>query len=121
MNKKKYTGGEMNIDRKKNWKEFSIYMIDKYLDEPVAKYQVKAGKSVDLMAFTNVRICVYSILKYAIRLWNGHGKEKDFEKIAHFAEIAWSMTHKVDGGFVLSTTDLDDVYQLAKESVTEDS
>jgi hypothetical protein len=28
---------------------------------------------------------------YSLRNWNGKGKEHDLEKIAHYAEMAWTM------------------------------
>ena len=81
----------MKIDRKKDWKEFSDYMLNKFLDEIVPKY----GKHEipDLVAFTKAdeKICAWNIMKYALRIWKGKNKPKDFEKIAHYAQMAWTM------------------------------
>ncbi len=46
-----------------------------------------------LMSITkDWRICVWNILRYATRLWNGHAKDHDLEKIAHYAELAWTLS-----------------------------
>jgi hypothetical protein len=37
-------------------------------------------------------ICVWNILRYSLRIWNGKQKTYDIEKIAHYAELAWSMS-----------------------------
>jgi hypothetical protein len=33
-------------------------------------------------------------LRYSLRNWNGKGKEYDLEKIAHYAEMAWTMSER---------------------------
>ncbi len=38
------------------------------------------------------KVCVWNILKYALRLWNGHAKDPDFEKMAHYCEMAWTLS-----------------------------
>jgi hypothetical protein len=45
----------------------------------------------DLMSITRPDVCIWNILRYSLRLWNWKGKEHDLEKIAHYAEIAWTM------------------------------
>ena len=40
----------------------------------------------------NPLICVWHVLKYSLRVWNGAMKEHDIEKIAHYAELAWTMS-----------------------------
>ena len=80
------------IDRIGDWKSFSEYMADLYLREPEAKYGGK-DKAPDLMTYTDRRICIWNILKYVLRQWNGQGKKKDLEKIAHYAQIAWVMEY----------------------------
>jgi hypothetical protein len=46
----------------------------------------------DIMSITrNPLICVWNILRYGLRIWNGKQKEHDIEKIAHYAELAWTM------------------------------
>lgn len=78
------------IDRIGDWKEFSEYMAEQYLQEMVDEYGGREG-APDLMVFANRMICVWNILKYALRLWNGKGKPKDLEKITYCAQIAWTM------------------------------
>lgn len=38
------------------------------------------------------KICVWNILRYALRLWSGQAKDHDLEEIAHYAEMAWSVS-----------------------------
>jgi len=70
-------------------------------DQTLAKYGVEnSGNSVDLMAITgDPKICVWNILRYSLRMWNGKGKEHDLEKVAHYAELAWTLS---DGRIVES-------------------
>jgi hypothetical protein len=78
------------IDRKRDWRDFSAYMDDQYLDRTIEKY----GKQVnapDLMHWTPQFVCVWNILKYGLRLWNEKGKGRELEKIAHYAQMAWTM------------------------------
>jgi hypothetical protein len=49
------------------------------------------GSTFDLMTITKPEVCVWNILRYSLRNWNGNGKEHDLEKIAHYAEMAWAM------------------------------
>ena len=37
-------------------------------------------------------ICVWYILKYPLRIWNNRMKGYDLEKIAHYVELAWTMS-----------------------------
>jgi len=48
-------------------------------------------KNCYLMTITQPEVCAKKILRYAVRNWNGKGKEFDLEKIAHYAEMAWTM------------------------------
>jgi hypothetical protein len=65
-------------------------------DRTVEKYGVKnsdAAPEFDLMSITrNPLICVWNILRYSLRIWNGKQKKHDIEKIAHYAELAWTMS-----------------------------
>lgn len=45
----------------------------------------------DLMAITKPIVCVWNILKYSLRIWNGKMKKHDLEKVAHYAELAWTL------------------------------
>ena len=47
----------------------------------------------------NPLIFVWNILQYSLRIWNGKQKNHDIEKIAHYAELAWTMS----GGKVIKT------------------
>lgn len=88
--------GKMPVDRVQNWKRFSEHM-EKYIrDRTVEKYgfgDVGKGEkaAVDLMSITRPDVCIWNILRYALRNWKGKGKEHDLEKIAHYAELAWTM------------------------------
>ena len=44
------------------------------------------------MAITKPIVCVWNILKYSLRIWNGKMKEYDLEKVAHYAELAWTLS-----------------------------
>ena len=57
------------------------------------KYGIESSGGFDLMAITQSSlICVWHILKYSLRIWNDKGKEHDLEKIAHYVELAWTMS-----------------------------
>ena len=86
----------MPVDRVRNWKRFSEHMERYIRDRTVEKYGFgDVGDSVkdvfDLMSITRPDVCIWNILRYALRNWNGKGKEHDLEKIAHYAELAWTM------------------------------
>lgn len=84
-----------NIDRKKDWQEFATYMGEGYIKGTEDKYGTK-GKAPDLESFTTTSIRIWNIIKYALRIWNGRGKEKDLEKIAHYAQMEWSSRRRTD-------------------------
>jgi hypothetical protein len=94
--KRNIQGGKFNMeDRVENWKKFAEHM-EKYIQErTVEKYGVKNSDETagfDLMSITrNPLICVWNILRYSLRIWNGKQKTHDIEKIAHYAELAWTM------------------------------
>ena len=82
----------MNIDRVADWQEFSKHMEEYIRDQTVQKYGIDKSEQngFDLMAITHSPIiCVWQVLKYSLRIWNNHMKEKDIEKIAHYASLAW--------------------------------
>ena len=83
----------MNVDRVENWKRFSEHM-EKYIKErTVEKYEIDTPGGFDLMSITKSPIiCVWHILKYSLRMWNNRGKDHDIEKMAHYAEMAWTMS-----------------------------
>ena len=87
---------DMPVDRVENWKRFSAHMEEYIRDRTVEKYGFgdvgDAGKGAfDLMSITRPDVCIWNILRYALRNWKGKGKEHDLEKIAHYAELAWTM------------------------------
>jgi len=86
----------MGIDRVKEWNTFSDYM-SKYIQErTIEKYIVDEKEGFDLMSISKPEICIWNILRYALRIWNGKTKSHDLEKIAHYAEMAWSMNNRKD-------------------------
>ncbi len=91
----------MEVDRVENWKKFAKHMEEYIQDRTVKKYGIEnSSGGFDLMSITrNPLICVWNILRYSLRIWNGKQKEYDIEKIAHYAELAWTMS---DGEVVKS-------------------
>ena len=86
----------MENDRVENWKKFAEHM-EKYIQEQtVEKYGIEKSdpesKVIDLMSITKPIVCIWNILRYSLRIWNGKSKVHDLEKIAHYAELAWTMT-----------------------------
>ena len=82
-----------HVDRVEEWKRFSEHM-EKYIrEQTVTKYGMgnSGSGSFDLMTITRPEVCVWNILRYSLRNWNGKGKEHDLEKIAHYAELAWTL------------------------------
>ena len=52
-----------------------------------------SDNGVDLMAITNApKVCIWNILRYSLRMWNGKMKEHDLEKVAHYAGLAWTLS-----------------------------
>ena len=84
----------MAEDRVANWQKFAKHMEEYIQDRTVAKYGIESSAGgFDLMSITrNPLICVWNILRYSLRIWNGKQKEHDLEKIAHYAELAWTMS-----------------------------
>jgi len=50
---------------------------------------IKWKSTLDFLFITRPEVCIWNILRYSLRNWNG--KEHDLEKIAHYAEMAWTM------------------------------
>lgn len=76
------------FDRLGDWEKFHQRMIE-YLQIPIQKYGA-ANEMNDLLHYTGLRVMCWHLLKYSLRIWLGHGKRHDFEKIAHFAQMAWT-------------------------------
>ena len=84
----------MPIDRVENWKRFSEHMERYIRDQTVQKYGLgdcDDGGTFDLMSISRPCVCIWNILRYSLRIWNGKEKDHDLEKIAHYAELAWTM------------------------------
>ena len=85
----------MPVDRVTNWKKFSKHMEEYIRERTVEKYGIEnpGSGAVDLMSITrNPLVCIWNILRYSLRIWNGKMKEYDIEKVAHYAEMAWSIS-----------------------------
>jgi hypothetical protein len=83
----------MGVDRVEEWKRFSEHM-EKYIrEQTVPKYGMgnSGSGSFDLMTITKPEVCVWNILRYSLKNWNGKGKIHDWEKIVHYAALAWTM------------------------------
>jgi len=80
------------MTRTYQWEVFSKHVEQYILNKTQSKYT--AG-SVDLISMCmsgkyGKIICLFCILKYALRMFNDAGKEHDLEKIAHYASIMWN-------------------------------
>lgn len=84
----------MEFDRVGEWEIFSGHMKDQYLKVPHEKYGEQEDGTPDFMHWTTYRICVWNILKYAFRMWNKRTKGRELEKIAHYAQIAWTLDRR---------------------------
>jgi phage pi2 protein 07 len=82
----------MDVDRVENWRRFSEHMEEYIRERTVKKYEIDTTGGFDLMSITRSPIiCVWHVLKYSLRMWNNSGKAHDLEKMAHYAEMAWTM------------------------------
>jgi len=77
-------------DRIAEWNKFAQHMEEYIRERTLQKYSMNNGNGVDMMTMTDSEICIWNILKYALRLHNGKSKEHDLEKVAHYACLAWS-------------------------------
>ena len=86
----------MEIDRVENWRKFSEHMENYIQDNTIEKYGIDNLDSggFDLMSITrSPLICVWHVLKYSLRIWNNKMKDRDIEKIAHYAVLAWTLSN----------------------------
>jgi hypothetical protein len=84
----------MGVDRVEEWKRFSEHMEAYIREQTVQKYGMGSsveGITFDLMTITRPEVCVWNILRYSLRNWNGKGKTHDLEKICHYSQMAWTM------------------------------
>lgn len=105
------------FDRLGDWEKFNNVM-KKYIERPQKKYGTKR-KFNDFLHYTGLRIMTWNILKYALRLWSGCGKEHDYEKIAHYAQMCHTLKTRqnreapffkkdIEGDYVVPDNDGDD-------------
>lgn len=80
------------FDRLGDWEKFNGIM-KKYIERPQKKYGTEF-KFNDFLHYTGLRVMTWNILKYALRLWSGCGKEHDFEKIAHYAQMCHTLKNR---------------------------
>jgi len=93
------------MNRLQQWQAFSQHMGRYIANKTESKYN--AG-SLDLITMCMERpegrtICLFNIIKYALRMFNGHGKEHDLEKIVHYASILWRKERKSDESKIITT------------------
>jgi hypothetical protein len=82
------TGSETSEkDRVSEWDDWAQIMHDYVNDTTQPKYKTKSG--FDLISITDPKTCIWNILKYAFRIYNGRGKINDLKKICHYAQIAY--------------------------------
>jgi len=121
----------MAFDRIDDWKKFSKKM-EEYIEVPQKKYGSEL-KFNDLCTYTGLRVMLWNILKYTLRLWSGYGKEHDFEKIAHYAQMAYTLKERqgrvapffkknIEGDYVVpdisSSNIVAPIYKTAIDSAT---
>ena len=65
----------MRVDSVEGWKRFSEIMEEYILEQTVEKYRMGNSPQVasfDLMTITKPEVCVWNILRYSLRNWNGN-------------------------------------------------
>lgn len=103
-----------NFDRLADWEKFSQYMSETYLARPIKKYS-GAQQMNDFLHYTGLRVMIWNILKYALCLWLGSGKQNDFEKIAHYAQMAYTLKERKKLAPPFVNPDSDEEYVLSQE------
>jgi hypothetical protein len=106
------------FDRIGDWKEFSSIM-EKYIEVPQTKYGTNL-KFNDLCHYTGLRVMLWNILKYALRLWSGAGKENDFQKIAHYAQMAFILKERQKRKAPFFNNDIEEDYVIANNYKEEE-
>ncbi len=78
------------------WREFSKHMEEYIQNHTLDKYGFPSH--IDLMEISKTlpMVNVWNVLKYALRIWNCHGKEFDVEKAGHYIQRFWTLTHSTD-------------------------
>jgi hypothetical protein len=81
------------FDRVGDWDKFAKIMHDYIETFTVSKYGVESEEDgFDLMSITEPRVCIWNILKYALRLWKNKGKIHDIHKICHYAQMSYTLS-----------------------------
>lgn len=78
------------VDRVAEWRRFARHVEDYIRKRTLQKYSMNDANGVDLMTITEPEVCLWNILKYALRLHNGKSKENDLLKVAHYVCLAYS-------------------------------
>ena len=60
----------MEVDRVQEWKQFADHMEGYIRDRTIEKYKMDDPGRLDLMTLAKPEICIWSILKYAMRCWS---------------------------------------------------
>lgn len=89
-----YFGELPPADRLKDWVEFSNYMINYIEKYTISKY--KGDDKFDLISIMEPMDCIWTILRYALRMFRRRGKKYDIQKIAHYAQIAWTKSKELN-------------------------
>jgi len=90
-------GAPTPVDRVVDWDKFASDMHNYIGQFTISKYGGSDKPTFDLMVVTEPRECIWNILKYSLRLWNGKGKKYDWFKIAHYCQMGWTKRLNPDG------------------------
>lgn len=85
-----YKGAAKPVDRVAEWRRFARHVEEYIRKRTVQKYGIDNDSTMDLISITSVDICIWNLMRYSTRLFNGKAKKHDLEKVAHYAAIAWT-------------------------------
>lgn len=88
-----YFGDLPPVNRVKDWDVFAKYMHDYIEKYTVSKYQ--GDDKFDLISIMEPMDCIWTILRYALRMFRRRGKKYDIQKIAHYAQIAFTKSKEL--------------------------
>ena len=86
--------------RVQEWDDFAKQMHDYIETFTVKKYKSSVTQDIDLIELADAKLCVFNVLKYAMRMHNGRGKAYDAEKMAHYAQMAWTKIKAGDNSMI---------------------
>jgi hypothetical protein len=92
MNGSAPEGYTKNVDRVGDWDVFAKHMHD-YIEKNTVKKYGQGSMGFDLMSITEPRVCLWNIIRYALRCWYGSGKKNDLEKMCHYAQMAYTLSN----------------------------